>query len=517
MLIIVEYPYMSRVLCPRSASKGGAMFESRCKSYARNTKETQWIIGLAVAFVLTLLPQAVFGQVIAYDMVGSASQNLTSYTNPWTDAFASGSDGFQKYQRGVSPSIPYGVLDDSLSIYTGDNLGIIKEGNTDIFFGVTDTVNPNNSGGVVATWVFDISGASGLELSIDMGAMGDFESNDHFSWTYSIDGSAAAPAFENAVDEAGSQTYTLEGGASFTLDDPMLMQGTILTNDLQTFTAPITGTGNQLTLTLTASTDGGSETFAFQNIVITGSVPTEIAYDMVGSASQNLTSYTNPWTDAFASGSDGFQKYQRGVSPSIPYGVLDDSLSIYTGDNLGIIKEGNTDIFFGVTDTVNPDNSGGVVATWVFDISGASGLELSIDMGAMGDFESNDHFSWTYSIDGSAAAPAFENAVDEAGSHTYTLEGGASFTLDDPMLMQGTILTNDLQTFTAPIAGTGNQLTLVLTAYTDGGSEAFAFQNIIIRGGGGPPTSPIIINETDADTAGTDTLEFVELYDGGTG
>ena len=34
---------------------------------------------------------------------------------------------------------------------------------------------------------------------------------------------------------------------------------------------------------------------------------------------------------------------------------------------------------------------------------------------------------------------------------------------------------------------------------------------------GGPPTSPIIINETDADTAGTDTLEFVELYDGGTG
>ncbi len=32
-----------------------------------------------------------------------------------------------------------------------------------------------------------------------------------------------------------------------------------------------------------------------------------------------------------------------------------------------------------------------------------------------------------------------------------------------------------------------------------------------------PPLSPLLINETDADTAGSDTLEFVELYDGGAG
>ncbi|MEZ5457047.1 MAG: hypothetical protein R3F04_13210 [Lysobacteraceae bacterium] len=30
-------------------------------------------------------------------------------------------------------------------------------------------------------------------------------------------------------------------------------------------------------------------------------------------------------------------------------------------------------------------------------------------------------------------------------------------------------------------------------------------------------TPPVVINEVDADTAGTDTLEFVELYDGGLG
>ena len=166
------------------------MSVTRRETYSKNTKETQWIIGLAVALVLTLLPQAVFGQVVAYDMVGSASQNLINYNNPWTDAFSSSSDGFQKYQRGVSASIPYAINDDSLSIYPPDSLGIIKEGNTDEFFGVTDTVNGDNSGPVTATWVFDISGASGMSISIDMGAMGDFELSDFFEWTYSIDGGA---------------------------------------------------------------------------------------------------------------------------------------------------------------------------------------------------------------------------------------------------------------------------------------------------------------------------------------
>jgi len=246
---------------------------------------------------------------------------------------------------------------------------------------------------------------------------------------------------------------------------------------------------------------------------------TAVAYDMVGSTSQNLTSYTNAFEGAFSSPADGFQKYQRGVSPSVPFSVLDDSLSIYPPDNLGIIKDGNTDEFFGVTDTENPDNSGLVSAIWVFDVSGASDLSLSIDMGAMGDFESSDVFTWTYQIDGGVAATAFENTVNEDVDNTYTLEGGGSFTLSDPMLMDGTVLTNDLQTFTTALNGTGNELTLTLTAQTDGGTEAFAFQNIVISeyGEEPPPIPNMIINEVDADTPSTDTLEFVELYDGGDG
>jgi hypothetical protein len=54
--------------------------------------------------------------VIAFDMVESASLNLISYDNAYTDAFGSPADGFQKYQRGVSASIPFAVLDDTQRI-----------------------------------------------------------------------------------------------------------------------------------------------------------------------------------------------------------------------------------------------------------------------------------------------------------------------------------------------------------------------------------------------------------------
>lgn len=188
-----------------------------------------------------------------------------------------------------------------------------------------------------------------------------------------------------------------------------------------------------------------------------------LAFDMVGSADQKLTSFTNPSNGAFGSAGDGFQKYQRGVSALIPFSVLDDSLT-FSSDSLGIIKTGNANVFFGATDTENGDNSGPVSATWVFDISGASNLGLSIDMGAMGDFESSDSFQWTYSIDGSAILTAFSSSVDEAGSHAYTLDDGDSFVLNDPMLMQGTILDNDLTTFSVSIAGEGSALTVTLTA-----------------------------------------------------
>ena len=130
-----------------------------------------------IACLLALLTLPVAGQtdVIAFDMVGSASQNLTTYTNVWNGAFSSAGDGFQQYQRGVSATIPFSVLDDSLSVFPTDSLGIIDENNTDVFFGVTDTVNGDSPGTVSATWIFDVSGFTNLSLGLDVSAMGDFE------------------------------------------------------------------------------------------------------------------------------------------------------------------------------------------------------------------------------------------------------------------------------------------------------------------------------------------------------
>ena len=214
-------------------------------------------------------PTAVGGTVVASDLTGGASVNLVSYVNAFTDAFTSAGDGAQIYDRDASPSIPFAVLDDSLATFPGDTLGIVDDTNLDPFFGVTDTVNDDNpTGEVSATWVFDIAGQDDLSVSIDLGAMGDFEADDAFAFEVSIDGGPAATLFEAVADEDGALTYILAGGAEIALDDPLTVDGIALSNELTQFARAIEGTGSQLTLTFRGATDGGSEAFAFQNIVV---------------------------------------------------------------------------------------------------------------------------------------------------------------------------------------------------------------------------------------------------------
>jgi len=116
---------------------------------------------------------------------------------------------------------------------------------------------------------------------------------------------------------------------------------------------------------------------------------------------------------------------------------------------------------------------------------------MSIDMAAMGDFEDSattgDFFNWTYSIDGGPTLSLFTSSVDEAGSATYTLADGDDVLLNDPLVIenlagQQTQLSNLFQTLTSSLSGVGDTLTIELTARADGGSEAFAFDNLVIDG-----------------------------------
>ena len=458
---------------------------------------TVWLRGLSASLFFVCSSPA-WAQTVAGDVRADGPLNLTSFTQaPAPGSFSSAGDGFEVFQRGVSSTIPFSLVDDTLSVFPADTLGIVGEADTDPFFGATDTQNGDNpTGASTATWVFDTSGPGPLNLSIDMAAMGDFESTDAFTWSYSIDGGTPVLAFESSVNEAGSLEYTLDSGTIVTLNDPALVNGELLDNDFQTFTVPVAGQGSELSLTLNLATNGGSEAFAFRNIEL--SVAEPLAFALRDSADKNLVAYTNPFTDAFGSAGDGFQVYQRGVSMSIPFAVLDDSLSIFPPDTLGIIGEGNLDSFFGIVDTINGDNSDDVSASWEFDIAGGEQLGVSIDMGAMGDFESSDFFTWSYSIDGGAPQTLFEGVTDEVGAFTYTLDDGDSFTLNDPMTVDGVVVSNDLATFSRalPEGTSGSTLVLTLTASFNGGSEAVAFQNIVINAGvqgeEPPPPPPVL-------------------------
>jgi predicted extracellular nuclease len=252
---------------------------------------------------------------------------------------------------------------------------------------------------------------------------------------------------------------------------------------------------------------------AFVTAPAAHAVPTVVASALTSGPDVGVISYTNS-APAFASAGDAFEVLQRGVSPSIPFAVADDSLGGFPADNQGIIDESNLGPFFGIVDTQNGDNSGPVTATWTFDISGASALTVSADIGAMGDFEAADSFEFSYSIDGAPATPLWSLTVDESASRSYTMAGSSVFLVDDPLNLGPNPLDNVLTTFTSALPATGSTLAVSITAVADGGSEAVAFQNLIVSGeAGGPPPPPVdpVINEYVVDHIGSDTHEYVEI------
>ncbi|MEO1457684.1 MAG: endonuclease/exonuclease/phosphatase family protein, partial [Pseudomonadota bacterium] len=203
-------------------------------------------------------------------------------------------------------------------------------------------------------------------------------------------------------------------------------------------------------------------------------------------------------------------------SAGVPFALADDSVigvsgSAFAGDTQGIIGQSTaaTDEFFGVVDTVNGDNPGGTAtAVWTFDITGEEELSFSVDVAAMGDFEaSGDSFEFSYQIDGGAVQTLFSSTVDEAGAQNYTMDSGAVVNLNDPLQLGGVTLDDSLQTLTESIDGTGSELTVTFTASTDGGSEGFVFDNLLIES-----ATPTVINEILASHTGADNTEFVELF-----
>ncbi|WP_367390569.1 choice-of-anchor I family protein [Lewinella sp. LCG006] len=234
----------------------------------------------------------------------------------------------------------------------------------------------------------------------------------------------------------------------------------------------------------------------------------------------------DPDGSTFMSAGDMFNVSDQtgaGNPTGLPFALADDSVDAscrggapFPSDNQGFITcsypDGN---FFGVVDLDNPDNTTGMgTVDWAFQIDNLTDLVVSIDMAAMGDFEaSGDIFNFSYSFDNINFTPLFTSSVNEAASQTYTLEDGDMFTLDDPLIMSGTLLNENFQTLAAALTGTGAVLYLHFEATNDGGSEAFAFDNIVITSGAVlcPTVAQVFLNEFHYDNDGGDAGEFVEV------
>ncbi len=232
--------------------------------------------------------------------------NFTGVTNNIDPTSLPAGDMFNAGNRGaLQPNgfgLPFSISDDSEVGATGntsfanDAAGVVGKAKTDTFFGVTDTVNGITPDTGVVDWMWDISSITSIEsLSIDFAAMGDFEAVDSFLLEVSVDGSGPITVFSFTADEAFDDfAYTMdlaEGATNpdgFTrtaanpvlLDDPLIetLSGTRIgkadvatgafTTLLHTFLSPLSG--SVLKLTLTATTDGGTEGFALDNIVFMG-------------------------------------------------------------------------------------------------------------------------------------------------------------------------------------------------------------------------------------------------------
>ena len=106
---------------------------------------------VAAACALSASANAQIQSIYDFELFGVGAMKNLSHTN-FAPAFSSPGDGFGVFQRGVSATLPFSLMDDSaiagsIGGFAADSLGIVS--NWHAFFGATDTINSNNPSGPV--------------------------------------------------------------------------------------------------------------------------------------------------------------------------------------------------------------------------------------------------------------------------------------------------------------------------------------------------------------------------------
>ena len=211
-------------------------------------------------------------------LIGSALADgddigLVHYHNELSTAFTSSQDAFQIIALDSALIGPEQLWDRSAEAGKTDTLGLIDTSGAvrGRVFAVSDTVNSDtSSGALTASWTFSVAGFRALELGLDIAAMGDFEHSDQFTFRYAFDDEDMRPLWQSSVDVSSMQEYELASGVRINLDDPLMMANERVSNEFRHFSHNFTDLGSELTIALTAKTDGGSEVFAFNNLKIQG-------------------------------------------------------------------------------------------------------------------------------------------------------------------------------------------------------------------------------------------------------
>jgi predicted extracellular nuclease len=234
----------------------------------------------------------------------------------------------------------------------------------------------------------------------------------------------------------------------------------------------------------------------------------------------NLSSTSNVYDYDAGGGSlgDVFGRVSAffGGGTGMPFDVADDTVAdvsgggVYPSDTLGLAGQ-NTTAFFAMNDM---DAVGVNNAVWTFDISSTSSItDITIDLGALGDFEasSSDGFKIEARVDSEAYQTIFEATTDESAFKDYRpLDGGYVFSDDDPLqlfidgsatsvgfLDKSDPTTGNFDTYTSTLLSGQSGSTLdvrVSWAGTPSGSEPMGIDNITIYGsGGGKPNEPVVV------------------------
>jgi hypothetical protein len=271
---------------------------------------------LLFVVALILVPAIVQGAVVATEDFDGGAVNLVSSSVPALDG--GGGDYFgvgsrNAWPQGFPPGVPFSLADDtvisysdpSASPFSGDNEGIFGENSNldNVYFAISDT-REWTSDQLVASWTFDITGYVDLSLSVDIGGIsnassGGYSTDTDISFVVKVDGgpdqlllhataidyngfvlrpmdngnvSGGGRLLEVSGDNGVTKLLAEDGSAAANAYVDKSVPSGPGAGHVDTFKAPITGTGLQVEVIMTANVP--FEAAAFDNIVIEGDVST---------------------------------------------------------------------------------------------------------------------------------------------------------------------------------------------------------------------------------------------------